>query len=73
MRCNRATELLLAVLLPALCLWWVVRQAAATKSRPASAQLTRQAGLSSGMEAVVSSAAGKGATVSPTRPSRLAG
>ncbi|MGA2659836.1 MAG: hypothetical protein ABSH34_20220, partial [Verrucomicrobiota bacterium] len=61
MRRNRATQLLLAVLVPALCLGWVVRQAAAARSRPAPAQLTRQAGLPRGLEAVVSSAAGKGA------------
>ncbi len=60
MRCKRATQVLLAVLLSALCLWWVVRQAAATRSGPVSAQLTRQAGLPRGLEAAASSAAGKG-------------
>ena len=42
---NRATQLSLAVLLAALCLWSVVRQGAANKSRLGSAQPARQAGL----------------------------
>ena len=42
---NRATQLLLAVLLAALCLRSVVRQGAANKSRPELAQPARQAGL----------------------------
>jgi subtilisin-like proprotein convertase family protein len=40
MRCNRATQLLLAVLPLALCLWWIARQPAPTKPRPAFARAT---------------------------------